>query len=419
MKGLTHMKKLLILLTIALFLPAAAHAEELRGVWVASVGNIDYPSKAAADADTLCSEADAVLDNCAELGLNAVFLQVRPMCDALYPSKYFPVSAYLTGKQGLAPSGDSDIFAYWVDAAHSRGIELHAWINPYRVSNTPSPVLSADNPAKKHPEWTVRSNNSVWLDPGLPEVREYILSGIDELLKGYKLDGIHFDDYFYPSGEFDDSKSYSEYGSGMDKGDWRRSNTEDLIRRAGELCRAAHVRFGVSPCGIWANSSDIENGSATHGVSAYFDMYADTLGWAQKNLIDYIAPQIYWENGHDKADYKTLCDWWSDKLRESNTDLYIGLADYKISDDGSSPWFEGNEIEKQMEMNAQNDVIKGEIHFSYSTIMKNTPLLERIKSIYANTPTAEPAQEKAVRKSERLSELLDIALRLLLTLSVS
>ena len=411
------MKKIFLCLMIAFLLPTTAYAEPVRGVWVASVGNIDYPAKPTSDADTLRTEADAVLDNCAELGMTDVFLQVRPMCDALYPSKFYPVSAYLTGKQGLAPTDGADLLSYWIDSAHSRSIRLHAWINPYRVSNSASPALSADNPAKRHPEWTVRSKNSVWLDPGLPEVREYILSGIDELTRCYKPDGIHFDDYFYPSGEFDDSASYSRYGGGADRGDWRRANTEELISRTGELCRAAHIRFGVSPCGIWANASDTEGGSDTNGISAYFDMYADTLGWAQKNLVDYIAPQIYWENGHDKADYGTLCDWWSEKLHGSGTDLYIGLADYKITDGEESPWHDGAEIGTQMAMNAQNNDINGEIHFSYSTIINNPPLYERIRSQYSAPPAA--AQEKAVRKSERLFDLLNIAVKLLLTLSVS
>lgn len=382
------MKKLLIILL--LLLPTTVRAADMRGVWVSVVANLDYPSEPTTDSAELRAQADRILDNCASLNMNAVFLQVRPSCDAIYKSELFPYSAYLTGSQGTAPSDGFDPLAYWIDGAHSRGIELHAWINPYRICTDASAVLSDDNPAVTHPEWVIVYNNAKYFDPGIPEVREYVTEGIREIIAGYDIDGIHFDDYFYPGKDFPDNNSYEKYGGGQSRDDWRRSNTTALVRSVSEEARENGVRFGISPCGIWANKGSMENGSDTHGASAYFDMYADTLGWAKDNIIDYIAPQIYWYNGFEAADYGTLAKWWSDQLRGCKTDLYIGLGDYRIDQfgsDPSSPWFEGNEIIKQINQNRELDTVKGEIHFRYGSI--RGPLYDKLRSQYS-----EPVKEQ-------------------------
>jgi uncharacterized lipoprotein YddW (UPF0748 family) len=387
-KEVQYMKKLIPILIILLILPLRVHAERLRGVWVSTVANLDYPSRPTTDPEALRAEAVEILDNCAELGINAVFLQVRPAGDALYPSKLYPYSAYLTGTQGLAPDNDFDPLAFWVENAHSRGMELHAWVNPYRVATSASAALADNSPAKLHPEWTVKYNDTLCLDPGIPEARQLVIDGVKEIAENYEVDGIHFDDYFYPGKDFPDEKTYEEYGNGLSRDDWRRANTEELIRDCGEAVHSVNkdLRFGVSPCGIWANRSQNENGSDTSGASAYYDMYADTLKWARDDLIDYIAPQIYWYNGFDAADYSVLSSWWSEQLSDCDTELYIGLGDYRIDqygNDSSSPWFEGNEIEKQMIMNRENSDIQGEIHFRYGSIVKNASLYEKLRSVYA------------------------------------
>lgn len=381
-------KRIFLLLTLMLFpFSAAAETEPLHGVWVSTVANLDYPSSPTNDSASLRIQADTILDTCRDLGMNAVFLQVRPSCDAIYPSILYPYSGYLTGAQGKTPSDDFDTLAYWIDGAHSRGMQLHAWINPYRVSTDANTELSPDNPARLHPDWVIRHKNALYFDPGIPDTKEYVIDGIKEIIENYEVDGIHFDDYFYPGSDFDDSSSYMKYGNGADKADWRRANTEALIKETGEAVRKykKNISFGVSPSGIWANKGQLENGSDTAGASAYFDMYADTLKWAKENYIDYIAPQIYWYNGFKAADYKTLSDWWQNELRGSKTKLYIGLGDYRLdsaANDASSPWYDGNEILKQMKLNAA-DGIDGEIHFRYGSIVKNKTLYDKIKAEYS------------------------------------
>ncbi len=194
-------------------------SEEMRGVWVSSVYNLDYPKKPTTDPDILKAQADEILDNCVKWGLNAVFLQVRPSSDALYPSEIFPWSKYLTGKQGTQPANGFDPLAYWVEAAHKRGLELHAWINPYRITKGKQAEwdsLVSTHPAKKNPEWTVQyTDGNYYFDPGLPEVRDLVVQGAVEIAKNYDIDGLHMDDYFYPGKDFPDSKTYEAYGKGF------------------------------------------------------------------------------------------------------------------------------------------------------------------------------------------------------------
>lgn len=386
-----YMKKLIFIITlfIALISNAIAYAERMQGVWVSTVSNLDYPLSPTENPDILRSQADNILDSCQQTGINTIFLQVRPEGDAIYPSKLYPYSRYLTGTQGLAPAGNFDTLAYWINEAHERNMELHAWINPYRVSLNTSLELEENNPARLHPEWTRTYKNAMYLDPGLPEVIDYVTKGITEIIDNYRIDGIHFDDYFYPGKDFPDDESYKKYGNGSSKDDWRRSNTESLIRSVHKAAQKKNIRFGVSPSGIWANSDTMPNGSDTHGSSAYFDLYADTLKWAQEELVDYIAPQIYWYNGYSAADYSTLTKWWSNNLKNSQTDLYIGLGDYRMDqfiNDESSPWFQGNEIIKQIHMNKGNDTIKGEIHFRYGSVVNHQALFDKIKEEYSSQP---------------------------------
>ena len=247
--------------------PAAAaqaeRADEFRAVWVATVYRLDYPSQATTDPAVLKRDADAILQGCVDMGMNAVILQVRPSADALYPSELYPWSKYLTGAQGTAPKNGFDPLAYWVERAHALGLELHAWVNPFRITKGGAAefqALTADHPAKLHPDWVVEYEGDYYFNPGLPEVREYIVRGAEELARKYDIDGIHLDDYFYPGSGFADGAAYAKYGKGFSNiGDWRRDNVNQLVKTLGERIHAIDpgLSYGISPSGVWADKSSL------------------------------------------------------------------------------------------------------------------------------------------------------------------
>jgi len=368
--------------------------EQMRGMWVSTVYNLDYPSTPTTDSVKLKAEADEILDNCKNMGINNVFLQVRPNSDAIYKSSIYPWSAYLTGQQGIAPANDFDPLQYWVDGAHTRGMKIHAWINPYRAtkvrnsSDNALDGLASTNPAVLHPEYIIKyTDGNYYYNPALPEVRQLVIDGIMEIVNNYNIDGIHMDDYFYPGADFNDEASYQQLkGSFTDKSDWRRNNVNLLVSGIKAEIDAVNknIEFGISPAGIWANSSNNPLGSNTSGNEAYYSHYADTRKWALEGTVDYIAPQIYWEIGHSKADYETLVKWWSDTLKDAPAKLYIGLADYKSNNitDSTSPWFGGNEIIKQLNLNKATGKVSGEIHFRYKMIINTPGLFDKIKQFY-------------------------------------
>ncbi len=383
-KVLAFLMTLIILICSVSFVNGA---EEMKGVWVSTVANLDYPSTRTTDSQALKQEADEILDNCQDLGFNAIFLQVRPASDAFYKSDIFPWSQWLTGSQGTAPDNDFDPLEYWVSEAHKRGIELHAWVNPYRITTNGIELtsLANTNPARQHPEYAVKySNGNYYYNPAIPEVRQLVIDGLMEIVDNYDVDGIHMDDYFYPGSEFADSNSFAQYSRGFENiEDWRRDNVNLLIKGIRDALdeRNSSVEFGISPGGIWANKNQNSLGSDTNGHQSYYAIYADTRKWALENWIDYIAPQIYWEIGHSVADYATLADWWSDTLKDSPTKLYIGIADYRCDGaDSSSVWYNGNAIEKQLAYNKNISKISGVIHFRYGSIMNNSAVYNLIKN---------------------------------------
>lgn len=361
--------------------------DELRGIWVSTVINLDYPAKPTADADQLMAEADAILDDAAALGMNAVFLQVRPCADAFYESDIYPWSVYLTGEQGQAPTDGFDPLAYWVKAAHKRGLELHAWINPYRITRAAAEwdKLAADHPAKLNPDWVIEYKGNYYFDPALADVRELVISGAVEIVKNYDVDGIHMDDYFYPGTDFDDSASFAAYGGDMDLADWRRDNVNKLVKGLYKAIKAADktVDFGISPAGIWASKTLNELGSDTTSTySSYYGSYADTRAWVKDGWLDYIAPQIYWERGHKTADFTALLDWWSEQVKGTGVALYIGLADYKTLEakTSDSAWYDGREIAGQLADCAANSEVDGVIHFRYGSVKASAALQRVIKA---------------------------------------
>lgn len=367
-------------------------SSELRGVWVSSVANIDYPKNPTTSAVILKREADFIIKKAKEAGLNAIFLQVRPTADALYQSELFPYSKWLTGTQGLAPEGGFDPLAYYVEACHKEGLELHAWINPYRIAKNVGgraglASLAASHPAKLHPDWVVAHENSLYFDPGLPTVRDLIADGVEEIVRNYEVDGIHFDDYFYPGTDFGDSESFKKYGSGLKLADWRRQNVNDMVREVRDRIKAIKkdVSFGISPFGIWQNKSSNPKGSNTKGNESYNAHYADSLYWIQNGLIDYIIPQIYWHSGFEIADYKVLTDWWSEKVRGTSCKLYIGHAAYRMLEaEPGSPWYGSKELLSQIKYNKTKPEISGSVFFSMRSLLNQPRLIDELALTYGS-----------------------------------
>ena len=368
--------------------------QDFKGLWVTTVLNLDYPSSATLTSEQLKAEAIQILDDAKAMGMNAIILQVRPSADAFYKSNINPWSKYLTGKQGLAPDSDFDPLTFWVEEAHKREMVLHAWINPYRVTRKSSSEpahdfskLASNHPAILHPEWVVKyKDGNLYYDPGMPEVREHLVASIKEIVENYDVDGIHFDDYFYPGTDFNDALTYAQYGSGFKSiGDWRRNNVDLLVSAVYETIKNEDesIQFGISPFGIWANDKNNPEGSATSGNESYSNQYADTKKWVQNNMIDYIAPQLYWQIGYSVADYSKLVSWWTNVAKDSKVNLYIGHAAYRVGNtDPASPWYGVNEIYRQLTLNENYEGIKGSIYFRYAFFRDNYDLRSLLTSYY-------------------------------------
>ncbi len=363
--------------------------EDMRGVWVSTVYNLDFPLSQTTDSNKLKKEIDTIVANCKEVGYNAIFLQVRPSADAIYPSKLFTWSRYLTGASGVCPDNNFDPLSYWIDKCHQNSIELHAWINPYRVTKNGDDELSklpCNHIAIQNPDWLVKyTDGNYYLNPGIPEVRELVVAGVKEILEDYDVDGIHMDDYFYPGRDFVDEQTYALYnGRFSNIADWRRNNVNLLVKELHELSNSYGKVFGISPSGIWDNKKSNPLGSDTNGKSSYSELFADSRLWVTNGYVDYIAPQIYWEFGFSAADYGVLAKWWENVCEDTDVKLYIGLASYRAYDaKESSAWYGGVETLRQMEYNRQSRIIDGEIHFRYK-LVNDTPLVRNaIKSIYA------------------------------------
>ncbi len=360
--------------------------KELRGVWVTTAWGLDYPAEPSVSAKELSRQADEILDGAKAYGFNAVFLQVRPCADAFYPSAIYPWSKYLTGQYGQAPDSDFDPLDYWVTGAHKRGLELHAWINPYQVTRSEGELEKLDkrSPALLHPDWVMEYGGKYYFDPALPEVRQMVIDGAVELVEHYEIDGIHMDDYFYPGTDVYDVDSYAAYGGDFaDVGDWRRENTNLLVQGMDQALHGADpdIVFGISPTAIWANKTMHPEGSEnTTGFSSYFNIYADSKKWVESGWVDYIAPQLYWPAGDAEHDFTSLLSWWSELVAGTDGDvkLYVGLAAHKVSDaEADSPWYGGKEIAEQMKACKENKYVKGTIHFRYRFV-RDIPVLQQI-----------------------------------------
>lgn len=380
----------LTLVTPAFAAGTPSASGEMRGVWVSSVYNLDYPSSPTTDPDKLKAEADEILDNCVKWGLNAVFLQVRPSGDALYKSDLFPWSKYLTGSVGTAPQDGFDPLEYWVEAAHKRGLELHAWINPYRITrskDTEWNSLPSTHPAKMNPDWVVKySDGNYYFNPGIPEVRDLVTRGAVEIVQNYDVDGLHMDDYFYPGTDFNDAATYQKYGSSFSNiADFRRDSVNQLVA---QLDTAVHnidpdIQFGISPSGIWANKSTDPRGSNTNGSEHYVSSYADSLYWIENGLVDYIIPQIYWEIGHKLADFVTLADWWNDAVAGSDVHLYIGMGAYRCADNPTGVWTTTDPLFDSLAYLENKDNVGGCVFFRYGSIPAVSGMADHLTSWYS------------------------------------
>jgi uncharacterized lipoprotein YddW (UPF0748 family) len=376
------MKRTLLLIVFALissYLLRAQPKYEFRGVWIATVDNIDWPSYGVTNPEAQKAEFIRILDMHQRNGMNAVVVQVRPSADAFYPSSYEPWSQWLTGIQGRAPSPYYDPLQFMIEEAHKRGMEFHAWANPYRANfNIRTASIAPNHITRVHPEWFLTYGDKKYFNPSNVQAQDFVVNVIRDIVRRYDVDAVHMDDYFYPyripGREFPDASSYKRSGSPLRKDDWRRSNVDSIIRKLSIAIKEEkkHVRFGISPFSVWRNSdTDPARGSNTRaGQSNYDDLYADILLWLEKGWIDYVAPQIYFEIGHNKVDYAEMLDWWS--RNSFGRHVYIGHGIYKVEERGAYGFRNPNELPNQIKMLRRNANVHGSIYYS-SRIFNNNP----------------------------------------------
>lgn len=406
MKSYTHTNQR-ILFALALFLlyfnASAQYApkREMRGVWVATVLNIDYPPSPATDENYLKETWIRLIDKHKALGINVLFVQIRPMADALYPSKLVPWSRFLTGQSGTAPSNNFDLLAFMIASAHERGMEFHAWLNPYRVSmDNPNVATFAPNHVlRAHPDWCIFYNKRYIMNPGLPEVRSHINQVITEIVTNYQVDGIHFDDYFYPykngNEQFNDYETYQKYQSGFSTiEDWRRNNVDLLIFDLSKVIKKIRPRaqFGISPFGVWRNGYRDPEGSDTRaGLTCYDDLYADVRKWLRADWIDYVVPQVYWTIGFKIADHETIMKWWS--ANSAGKPVYAGHGTYRVGTSSAKDqnWNDPNEIPRQIRLSRSLPNVRGSVHFSSKSLINNAlGVSDSLRLNYYNTPALPP-----------------------------
>ena len=360
----------LIFISTLLFPQTSAPPKrEFRAAWVATVSNIDWPSSKGLSTTAQKTEAIAILDKHKQSNINAILLQVRPSCDAFYQGGLEPLSEYLVGVQGGNLSLYYDPLQFWIDEAHKRGMELHAWFNPYRsvVSSTSS--VHSTHISKTQPSWNITYGASPYklLDPGIPAVQNYSTSVIIDVVRRFNIDGVHFDDYFYPYGGMtnQDSATYANYkGTFTNIGDWRRNNVNKFIAMVYDSIKAIKpwVKFGISPFGIW------KSGQPVSGLDAYSAIYCDALTWLQNQDVDYLTPQMYWKIGGSQ-DYSVLMPWWSSRMNGRH--LYSGNAVYRLTDTTFTKVNNASEIQNQIELNRVNNRALGFVAFSSKSITGN------------------------------------------------
>lgn len=418
---------LLLLLAFTINAFSASKKHEMRAVWIATVANIDWPSKPGLPAEQQKEEMVRMLDYLASANINAIVMQIRPTADAFYPSALEPWSHWLTGKQGAKPESFYDPLEFIIREAHERCMEVHVWLNPYRVMNTNRPeLLHPDHPYFKRPELFVRYGNQLYFNPGLDETRQMLNRVVEDIVQRYDVDAIHFDDYFYPykvaGEEFPDAETFNRFPRGYashQRDDWRRNNVDLIIRELQHTIKSnkSWVEFGISPFGVWRNDNVDSRGSATRaGVQNYDDLYADILKWLREGWIDYVVPQLYWEIGKEVADYAILVKWWNENVYGKN--LYIGLYASKLGNEKADPaWQKPNELVRQLRLNEQYSGVDGAVYFSAKGFVKNLqgltdslqqhfyryPALNPVNRSIAGEASASPSNLKIIKdRRERM-----------------
>lgn len=395
---------LLLLLIFSLQAFSQPNKRALRGVWVATVANIDWPSQPGLPVDQQQQEMVSLLDKTQACNLNTIIFQIRPTADAFYRSKLEPASHWLTGEQGKDPGYDA--LQFTLDECHKRGMNVHVWLNPYRVNNDTSKYVTYadDHVMHRHPEWFVSYGKALYFNPGLDSVRSFVCEVVKDIVQNYDVDAIHMDDYFYPykikGEEFPDSLTFAAHPRGFtDKDDWRRNNVNLIIREINETIKAEKpwVEFGISPFAVWRNKTEDPRGSATKAMTNYDGLYADILLWQEKGWIDYVLPQLYFNIGYAIADYAVLADWWSKYNYGAN--VYAGLAPYRVSKTAKQKeWHSPKELLRQIKRNTADPNLKGELYFSAKSFFSPTVDLEkRLKRKEYRTLSISPENNRIVR----------------------
>ena len=401
------MKKVIglsLILMLTMNLIAAKYPKrEMRGVWIATVANIDWPSSSTLSTARQKKEFIELLDLCKQYNMNTVVFQIRPAADAFYASKYEPWSQWLTGKQGKEP--DYDPLAFASIECRKRGLDLHVWINPYRaVSDITINKTAPDHITNTHPEWFVTYGKTKYFNPALPQTRDFVAKVVSDIVRRYDIDAVHMDDYFYPyriSGvEFPDEQSFKTYSRGYSanqRDDWRRNNVDLIIKQIHDSIKTIKpwVELGISPFGVWRNIAKDPAGSKTRaGQTNYDDLFADVLKWQREGWIDYITPQIYWEIGKEVADYQIIADWWSKNT--FGTQLYIGQAPYKIDPEAKEKsWQSADEIIRQIKLNRKYPEISGSMYFSAKFMRKNPlDIRQKMQKLYYRYPALTPSNQR-------------------------
>ena len=414
-----NLRKLILLL--ALFLATGVGAQiqqqspypkrEFRGAWIQAVNGQFRGIPTEKLKQTLIDQ----LNSLQGAGINAIIFQVRPEADALYASQLEPWSRFLTGVQGQAPSPYWDPMQFMIDECHKRGMEFHAWINPYRVKTSLKSELSANHLYNIHPEWFVTYNNQLFFDPALPESRRHICMVVADIVSRYDVDAIHMDDYFYPypakGMDFPDDASFARYGGGFtNRADWRRSNGNILIQKIHETIRGLKpwVKFGISPFGIYRNEKNDPLGSKTNGLQNYDDLYADVLLWARNGWVDYNIPQIYWQIGHPAADYETLVKWWAKNTE--NRPLFIGQSVMNTIQNADPKNPSMNQLPRKMALERAYQTIGGSCQWPASAVVENAgkyrdALVQEYHKYPALVPVFDFMDDKAPGKVRKVKKV--------------
>ncbi len=382
MQRCSHLKIFLAVLLMLNALNLPVHGQDtqiqVRAAWLTTLNNIDWPSKPGLSEKELKQELNTILNFYYQTGINTIFFQVRPTAEVFYQSSLEPWNRAITGNKGQTPPGNFDPLLYLLKEGHKRGMEIHAWINPFRVLFNPTKQeLKEFLSYQENSDWYVKYGNHLYLDPGVPEVRNYVLEVVKDLVNNYDVDGIHLDDYFYPypknNKPFDDAETFKKYGDRDDIGSWRRTNINDFVFRIHQYLNSDHpyIKFGISPFGVWENADAHPAGSDTQAsITSYSTNYADVLYWMQEGWIDYLIPQLYWNIGFELADFAKLTEWWNQ--HSYGRHIYVGHANYKFDRKSPIPsWREPEEIVRQFKNIEQYQNLVGSAFFNTSTLMKN------------------------------------------------